>query len=296
MPLRTSLAPLLVVALALAGARASADGPHDEAATHDEAPLEGAPSADRAVDDDAGADAPPPPRLPAGTTVTFPYEQERLVRAPSRNGGLVYTTAGVSGAEPAPVVVFLHGMNAFGLLHMGFAAPALDLRTVVDALVVSGRVRPLVLAAPSHSRRSHAARIMWPDFDLPGFLDAAEAALAGGARLDRARVVVVGHSGAGCNLAGGLFSNGVRRAAPMAVLAVDTCVDDRIVAAYTALAAAVPVRFYWQRSWPRPVAALAQSCVDCFVEEVDGLPFKTAHGAILAEALDRALPEVLPTP
>lgn len=304
MLVRTSFALLAVVAILSAGTHVSADTSREEPAAGETSPdpgVEGraptvAPAAPVAPDD-AGPEAsePPPPRMPVGTTLTFPYEQQRLVRDPSQNGALVYTTAGVARGDTVPVVVFLHGMNAFGLMHMGFA-PALDLRLVVDSLVVSGRVAPLVLAAPTHSRKAFAARIMWPDFDLTGFLDATEAALAGAAKLDRSRVVVVGHSGAGCNLTGGLFAEGVRRANPMAVLAVDTCMDERIAGAYASLAAAVPVRFYWQHTWARPITTLEQSCVDCFVEEVVGLPIKTAHTMVLAEAMGRALPEMLPSP
>ncbi len=241
------------------------------------------------------APAPLPPAAPSGTTVTFAFDQERLVRDPQIPGGLAYLTVGATREAPRPVVVFLHGMNAYGEMHMSVSRPN-DLRIVLDGLVVSGRIAPVVLAAPSHNKKSWAAKMMWPDFDVRAFLDATEAAL-GGVRLDRQRVVVVGHSGGGCNPDGGILGKGVTRASPLAVLAVDTCLKDPLLPSYLALAAAAPLRFYWQPAWKRPLLEdLAATCEGCRVEEIPDLPIKTAHSAILPAALERALPELLPPP
>jgi hypothetical protein len=188
-------------------------------------------------------------------------------------------------------------MNAYGQMHMGFNAPFTDLRNVVDALVGAGRVVPFVLAAPTHTRSAFAARRMWPDFDLGDFLDATEAALGGAVHLDRARVVVVAHSGGACNPTGGIFSPSVRRASPLAVLAIDTCLYDDVIPELATLAGAAPVRFYWQPQWNRPVDALADACPSCTIEEIADLPQKPSpHLAILPEALARALPDVLALP
>jgi hypothetical protein len=138
---------------------------------------------------------------------------------------------------------------------------------------------------------------MWPSFDLSGFLDATEKALGEIAHVDRSRIVVVGHSGAGCNPAGGLLAEGVRAAHPFAVLAIDTCVDDRVTGELTTLSEATRLRFYWQHGWRRPVSDLARACEHCEMDEIDGLPPKpNPHLAIVSTVLKRALPEFLPKP
>ena len=48
------------------------------------------------------------------------------------------------------------------------------------------------------------AMISWPAFDLDTFLDRTAARLAGVATIDRSRIIVAGHSGAGCNVKGGI--------------------------------------------------------------------------------------------
>jgi hypothetical protein len=113
--------------------------------------------------------------------------------------------------------------------------------------------------------------------------------------LDRARVIVVGTSAAGCNPNGGILSEGVRAAKPLAVVAIDTCVDARVEQPLAALSTTAPVRFYWQRAWPRPIEDLAFSCEGCSVEEIPVLG-SSPHIAIVPEALRRALPVLLPRP
>ncbi len=235
-----------------------------------------------------------------GATTTFPYRQKTLLYSRNPAGALAYVTSGGAPGASLPVVVFLHGMNRDGVVHPWFGAPHGDLRTVVEPLVRPGRVAPFILAAPTHTRNATGASSMWPDFDLADFLDATDAALAGSAHVDRSRVIVVGHSGAGCNPAGGLLGDGVLRAKPFAVVAIDSCVDERVTprfAALAALAEAGHVRFYWHRSWRRPIAELAAKCPTCTIEEVVDLPPRSIpHVAMVPRVLRRALPELLPPP
>lgn len=236
------------------------------------------------------------PRAP-GTTITFPYEQRRLLHSRNGNGGLAYVTSGeVERGASLPVVVFLHGMNADGQMHPWFNSPYGDLRTVVEPLVSSGSVAPFILAAPTQTRFATGATVMWPRFDLGDFLDATERALDGLAHVDRERVIVVGHSAAGCNVEGGILGDGVRATKAMAILAIDTCVDDRVIPELAATAASTRVQFYWQKAWARPIEALSSTCESCSIEEVELTPARTAHSAIVPEALRRALPELLPVP
>lgn len=227
----------------------------------------------------------------ARRTITFPYRQKKLLYSRNGPGGLAYVTPGASRGATLPVVVFLHGLNPDAQVHMWFGPPHGDLRGTVDALVASGQVAPFVLAAPTHTRFATGARVMWPDFDLADFLDATQAALGESARLDRARVIVVGHSAAGCNPAGGILSKSIARA--KAVLAVDTCVDEPTAGALASLAKETSVRFYWQPRWQRPVEELADACPACKFERVPDLG-PLGHDAILPATLRRALPELLP--
>lgn len=230
-----------------------------------------------------------------GATVTFPYRQRRFLYSRNGSGGLAYVTSGAQRGATLPVVVFLHGMNPDEQMHMWFGPPYGDLRSIVEPLVSSGKVAPFILAAPTHTRFATGATVMWPRFDLSDFLDSTESALLGLAHVDRARVIVVGHSGAGCNATGGILGEGVRSAKPTAILAVDTCVDDRVVPELASIPASTRVRFFWQKTWARPIGDLERACERCEIEEVD-LGSTQPHNAILPEALRRALPDLLPSP
>ena len=231
----------------------------------------------------------------AGGTTTFPYRQKTLLYSRDPAGALAYVTSGATHGDALPVVVFLHGMNRDGIVHPWFGPPQGDLRSIVEPLVRGGRVAPFILAAPTHTRNATAAAAMWPELELGDFLDATDAALAGSARVDRSRVIVVGHSGAGCNAAGGLLGDGVLRARPLAVVAIDTCVDELVTPRLAALAAVADVRFFWHRSWRRPVSDLAAACTACTIEEVVDLPPRAVpHVAMVPAVLRRVLPDLLP--
>jgi hypothetical protein len=267
---RLALALSLVAASLLVGGHGRADGVRPTAAA-------------RALD---GA---------SGSTVVFPYRQRRLLYSRNAPGGLAYVTSGAAHGASLPVVVFLHGMNPDELMHPWFGPPYGDLRPVLESLIASGKVAPLVRAAPTHTRFATGATSMWPRFDLDDFLDATEAALGESAKLDRARVVVVGHSGAGCNAAGGILAESVRRAKPLALVDVDGCVDETIMPSLAQTSASTPVHFFWQRTWVRPIPELESACPACKVEEITDLAARPApHVAILPEALRRVLPELLP--
>lgn len=235
----------------------------------------------------------PPSNATLGKTVTFPYRQRQFLYSRNGNGGLAYVTSGAPLGATLPVVVFLHGMNSDERVHMWFGPPYGDLRNTIEPLVASGKVAPFILAAPTHTRYATGATVMWPRFDIVDFVDATETALAGVAHVDRARLIVVGHSGAGCNVTGGVLGESVTRAKPIAVLAVDTCLDERLIPHLVTVAATTPVRFFWQRTWARPTADLEHACDRCRIEEVTDLG-SAPHEAILPEALRRALPELLP--
>lgn len=129
-------------------------------------------------------------------------------------------------SRPVPLLVFLHGLNRelIPFRWMGGGKEG-DVRRIVADLVAKGRVPPMVVAAPSSVVKSavSAAETSWPAFDLDHFIAATKDALAGHAVVDETRILVAGHSGAGCNDRGGLATAAQAKAHLFAVLSMDTC-------------------------------------------------------------------------
>ena len=93
---------------------------------------------------------------------------------------------------------------------------------------------------------------MWQDFDLDEFVRAVDAAIGPQAAIDRDRVYLVGHSGGGCNLDGGLLrAAGSSRIVARAVLAIDTCIDEEDGTAYGNVPESMQVIVRWQPEYGR---------------------------------------------
>jgi hypothetical protein len=171
---------------------------------------------------------PPPPPPLDGASYEYAYDgvdvghKERawLGRA------FVHSSIATVPEKPAPILVFLHGMNTELIKYrwMGGGQEG-DVRRIVAELMEAGSVTPMIVAAPSSIDPVTASNavLLWPAFDLDAFLDRTSARLAGLATIDRSRVIVVGHSGAGCNIRGGLASALHAKSAPFADLVIDTC-------------------------------------------------------------------------
>ncbi|RYE94968.1 MAG: hypothetical protein EOO75_00535, partial [Myxococcales bacterium] len=141
----------------------------------------------------------------------FAFEDERYLLPHQKEGGLVYVPSAVPAGASVPLVIFLHGNNPNGPLHRGLGSGAglltssneieagYDLRPVVQEMIDRGTMAPVMVGGPSQTREASKGRDMWPTFDPFAFVDAAERSLGDRARVDRERVVVVGHSGAGCS-------------------------------------------------------------------------------------------------
>jgi len=194
---------------------------------------------------------------PAGISVEFDFEDGRYLRPDQRDGGLAYAPPGVPGGARVPLVVFLHGTNPRGEMHLWFdaAGPREDLRPFFDELDDEGSMPPLLVAAPSQTRDAEHGRDLFQGFDLASFAASTERAFAGSFTIDRSRVVLVGHSGAGCNADGGLL--GVAKdpgtPPPLAIVAIDTCLGGEGAEMLAASPASTGVWVYWQtESWARP--------------------------------------------
>ncbi|WP_437763090.1 hypothetical protein WMF27_42745 [Sorangium sp. So ce281] len=176
-----------------------------------------------------------------------------------RGRAFVHRLAAADPARPLPILVFLHGTNEARIEHrwMGGGQEG-DVRRIAAQLMEAGRIPPMLVAAPSAVLPAAVAvaRTSWPAFDLDAFLDATAARLRGVATLDRARVVVAGHSGGGCNKAGGI-ATALRASTPVhAALVIDTCMDADIALPLARARPTTHVVVSWQTmTWAkRPIA------------------------------------------
>lgn len=239
----------------------------------------------------------------AGRRVTFPYHDADYLWLGETNGGIAFVPESLPVVERVPLVVFFHGVNVERVLHFwtgGRGEP--DLLEVADHVMTSGASLPFVLAAPSQTRGAMSGRHMWQDFDLDEFVRDLDAAIAP-REVDRDRIILMGHSGGGCNPDGGLMraARG-SRIAPWAVLAIDTCMDEEDGTAYADLPESARIIVRWQPDmWPRPVdkfrAAFAMGAeqsghADLIMQVVPNLG-PDAHEAILVDTFTSLLPAVV---
>jgi len=237
----------------------------------------------------------------AAKTLYFPHQDARFLYRFQRNGGAAVVPEQASADEPLPVVVFLHGTNSTSEPHLWLGGGGKDLRPLVKRLIDSGQVRPFVLAAPSQTKNAALAATAWQGFDLNSFVDDVVRATQGQVTIDRSRVVLAGHSGAGCNPRGGLaadyWSAGVPL--PLALVSIDPCLDRKMGGAFARRPTEVPLLLWWQPAiWIRqPLkfeAALAQDKPEERVDRVRELPPMGAnpHEAILPVAFESAVREL----
>ncbi|MCC6554139.1 MAG: hypothetical protein IT372_14125 [Polyangiaceae bacterium] len=221
----------------------------------------------------------------------------------------VHRLAASSPDRPLPVLVFLHGINAELIKYrwMGGGREG-DVRRIVAELIESGRIPPILVAAPSAvlPAATAVARTSWPAFDLQRFLDLTAERLRGVATLDRARVIVAGHSGGGCNKDGGI-STAARAARPVhAALVIDGCMDPDMAPPLAAAPPTTHVIVSWQpltwtkrpvrdfeRAFRREVAARPPA--PGVLREVEQLRPEepSPHDAMVSLVLQRWLPPLL---
>jgi hypothetical protein len=198
---------------------------------------------------------PPPPPPLDGNTYDFDYDGQDIghpERAWLGRSFLHNKTVG-DPARPLPILVFLHGMNTEQIKYrwMGGGQEG-DVRRIMSALMESEQIPPMIVAGPStiDAVTASNAILLWPGFDLDTFLDKTQERLQGLTTIDRSRVIVAGHSGAGCNTKGGLATALRSKTSPFAGLVIDTCllVDEAVNLAH--LRPSTNVVVSWQSiSW-----------------------------------------------
>lgn len=242
------------------------------------------------------------PSLAPAKTLYFPHRDAELLQRFQRNGGAALVPESVPAGASLPVVVFLHGTNPASRAHLWFGGGGRDLRPLAEALIESGQVQPFVLAAPSQTKNAGLAATIWQGFDLNRFVDDLARATEGLVTIDRSRVVLAGHSGAGCNPQGGLAGDywSAGTPLPLALVSIDPCLDRKMGGAFAKRPSEVPLLLWWQSAlWEREPqrfeAALAQGKPEGRIDRVRELPPMGAnpHEAILPVALASALRELL---
>lgn len=219
--------------------------------------------------------------------------------------GRAYVHPAAQKATPVPVIVFMHGVNTDHIPYRFVGGgQELDVRKAIAEFIDRGLIEAAVIAAPSTVVSCEHPLIIWPRFDLKQFLDSTAAALGSGVSLDLNRVVLVGHSGAGCNRRGGLVSAMRSFPAIRAMLAIDTCMalEDAPFFARAPLDADMVIS--WQpRGWTRPF----ESFEEIFMRhadvqfargfrKVEGMEILAPrpHTAIVLAAMEKWLPRWLP--
>lgn len=212
---------------------------------------------------------------------------------------------GAVDEEPLALVVLLHGTNPNAYLHLWLGGGGRDLRPFAASLVHTEQVLPFVLAAPSQTRSAGSGAALWNAFQLRTFVEAIEDALVGAVQIDRQRIVIFGHSAAGCNPEGGLASDfwTAEGVSAWALVSVDPCLDAQMGTAMARRPSTVPLWVWWQsRSWQRsPVdfwAALTLMTGDARTDRMQKLaaPGPNPHETIVPLAFERTLRELLRSP
>lgn len=269
----------------------------------------GATSSDAAV-----AVSAEPPRMEPdasglrGKTIDFPFRPDGArSKSLSYEGRIFVHEKALRAKGPLPLVVFFHGLNRALIPHrwMGGGDEG-DVRKILSQLIESGALPPMILAGPGSIEKdavSHGAS--FPSFDFDNFVTLVEKELEGTASVDRAKVVVTGHSGAGCSEKGGIVSAVNAKLRPHAVISIDTCMPGTLAESLGAAHPETHVVVTWQTAtWDRNFAhfkatfekeTAAHPSAKGVLRELDSLPnLPRSHDATVKQTFDKWLPRLLP--
>ena len=260
-----------------------------------------------------GKKPPPPPPL-EGTTIDYAWDGKDIGHPERAWLGRVFVhdKAKADAAAPRPLLVFVHGLNTERIKYrwMGGGNEG-DVRRIVSGLIASGKVPPMIVAAPSSivPEAVNNAVTSWPAFDLDRFIEHTRSALAGTATIDPSRVIVAAHSGGGCNAKGGIASAIGAKHPIRAALVIDTCMLPDMAKQLAAARTDMHVVVSWQTlSWAkRPFTAFRTAFLDGvkqsppapgILRELEHVRPKEPmpHDAMVGITLAHWLPELLPMP
>jgi len=167
------------------------------------------------------------PGVATGRTIDFPYKDATLLPAGHAKSARLWVPNTARRDRTYTLVVLLHGLNKAGRKHPLLGGSAgVDVPALATRLIRSGQARQrFVLAGPTQIRGAAHSDTLWRRFDLPGFVRAVRRNLPRGIRIAD-RVVVMGHSGAGCTPGSGLWWVARRHGKMLRALGtMDTCMD-----------------------------------------------------------------------
>ena len=243
---------------------------------------------------------------PKGQTIEYSYDGRDIQKRDREWWGRTYLHPSVQGDPdvPRPVVVYLHGVNKHFVRYSwmgGGESP--DMRMLWDELIDEGMVGSAVLAAPSTAVSCKLPQALWMGFDLDNFLARTIAATRDIVRLDLSRVIVVGHSGAGCNRVGGIIT-ALQSAVPVqAGLVIDVCMDEMDAPFLARARPEADVVVTYQHTWRRSFETFSRLFLEdsaarrsLGLRRVEELPVvdRQPHATIVKQSLSRWLPRWLP--
>lgn len=260
---------------------------------------------------DAGPARPewtPPTDGKRGITKDFSYDAADLKDKSRRYTGRVFAhRAAYESRGKLPLIVFFHGLNRALIPHrwMGGGTEG-DVREIASDLFDKGAIGPAILAGPGSIQKDAVSfGASFPSFDFDGFVDLVVANLDPGLPIDLEKIVVLGHSGAGCSEKGGIVT-ALRSKHPIhAVVSIDTCMPGSLASALSAAAPKTNIVVTWQTAtWDREFphfrkvfeSGVAKSPADSGVlRELDQLPnLPRSHDATVKQTFDKWLPRLLP--
>jgi hypothetical protein len=243
-----------------------------------------------------------------GKTVDYEYDASDLKnKTRAYTGRIFFHEKALRSTKPLPLVIFMHGLNRDLIPHRWIGGGNEgDVRKIVSDLMESGALPPVVLAGPGSVQKdavSHGAS--FPVFDHDKFVDQVVEHSKGHADIDRSKIIVTGHSGAGCSDKGGIVAAVNAKQPPLAVISIDTCMAGSLA---TALGRAPPnmhIIVTWQSvSWERDYKLFrlrferevkANPPAEGILRELDNLPaLPKAHDATVKQTYDKWLPKLLP--
>lgn len=250
------------------------------------------------------------PRPTAGVSYEYPYDG-RDVGHPERawtGRAYVHPAVAADPKKPVPLLVFLHGLNKELLPHrwMGGGNEG-DVRRIAQDLVDKKAIPPLVVAGPSSLVEASVTNALtsWPAFDLDGFVEKTRERLQGIATIDPSRILIAGHSGAGCNDAGGLATAVHGKTHLYAAISIDTCMGPGLAQKLLAAPPDTSVVVAWQeqvwtqrpftefkRQWKHDLKAATPP--PTALRELDPFQVKegSPHDALVHLTLDKWLPRI----
>ncbi|MBU0461860.1 MAG: hypothetical protein KJ574_04715 [Nanoarchaeota archaeon] len=161
--------------------------------------------------------------------VDFPFKDELWLKEGEQNGGRVWVPSQANCPGTYPLIIFLHGIQANpprvihgNMNRNGPGEGGYDLTQDAKELITTGQARPFLMAAPSQDNEA-SANSVWRGFDTTDFVSAVKNVLPEGVEIGQ--VLVLGHSGAGCDRNGGIHT-AAKSSYPQYLFAqIDTCMN-----------------------------------------------------------------------